>query len=233
MADEETPEVIEETPVEETPVAEAEAWAPSREEFERLTQFQQAAVPILSQLQEIMSDPQVAQEWAGVPQQQQQADPEWDPFEPESVQAYFNHQIEQRLGEALGPFEGLLGMVAQEKGEALARQELESIQSAVGEFDKDTAFLVAGGLIERGTNPREALASAAQYMHTFEARVREDERQKYMAEMGALGGSPSEVPSGSGPATEIEKVPTGPGRYDVAVARVLERRQAARRFPVG
>lgn len=220
---------IEETPVEETPVAEAvpESWAPSREEFEQLTKFQQAATPILSQLSEILSDPEVQRY-----EQPTAEAPEIDPFDPESLKTYFSYAIEQKLQETMAPFEGILGMVAAEKGEALAREELGRIQEQVGDFDRDAAFLIGSGLIERGVNPQQALTQAAEFTNSFEKRIRESERAKVLEELKELGGSPQEIaPQGTASATEIEKIPTGPNRYQEAVERVLRSRRPS--FPVG
>lgn len=200
------------------------AWAgPSQEEWQALTQFQTAATPILQNLHEILSAPLDENDYgnAAVQQGQYQQQPgleeEWDPFDQDSVARI----VDARLQAALEPFQGLLGMVATEKGEALARSELDTIRNEVGEFDNDTAFLVASGLIESGHDPATALRQAASYAQQYEQRIREDERKKVTEELTALRDAPRDGAIGAQPGTENVPTPTGANRYEFAIRRAL------------
>lgn len=196
---------------------------PSREEWDQtqtyLAQMAQAIPELYGSINGLQQ-----------PQAQQEApvEPELDPFDPASVSAYMDFKMEQRLNAAfeenLGPFQGLLGMMASEKGEALAKQELESIRGDIGEFDQDTAYLIASGIIERGGDATQALRSAATHAHEFESKIRANEREKYQEELKRLGQAPGESVGGA-TSTENETIPTGPNRYQEAVDRALARRR--------
>lgn len=210
----ETPEV---TP-EETP-----PWALNEQDWQQTVQYLQQTAPILQAVAQYL--PQLQQQANPAPAAEEA--PEIDPFDPASVRAYIQHEIQagiqSGLTDQLGPYEGMLGMVASEQGEALARRELETIKSDIGEFDHDTAFLIAAGAIEGGQDPAVALRHAATYSRDWEKRIRDDERTRYQTELKTLGGAPGEVPIGSAAGTEVQPVPTGPRRYHEAVERVLAR----------
>lgn len=199
-----------------TPAA-SETWQVSREDWEQTQQYLRAVGEALPQLYQRM-------ESLNAPAQATPEEPQYDPFDPESVESYIGRNVERLFSERLQPYEGLLGMVAAKEGETLARTELASLESRIGNFDHDNAFMVASGLIEQGRDPNQALQTAAQHTYEFEQRIRADERARYTAEMNGIVDAPRETVGGATP-SEIEKVPTGPDRYKIAVDRVLARRQ--------
>jgi len=199
---------------------EAEAWAgPSQEEWQSLTAYQQATMPIMQELAQILSSPDDT--YAQQPQYGQQpygqpAEDDFDPYDQNQLQGL----IQQHLNQALEPLQGIVGMVASDKGEQLAKSELETIQNELGAFDTDTAFLVASGLIEAGHDPAQALRHAASYAQSYEAKIRADERAKVQQEYQNVSQAPNELPVG-GSALQGVGTPTGSDRYEVAIARAL------------
>lgn len=205
----ETPEV----PATEAPAA--SPWAPPQEEWGQITQFVSQSAPILQQLAELVNaDPNEGAE---------PSFEDYDPFDPESVQRMIDARAQAIADAQLSPFKGLLGMLSQREGEALARAELERITGEVGEFDKDTAFMVASGLIDQGMDPAQALRQGATYTKEFESRVRQDERTKVEQELRARGEAPHEPPVGTTTGEPGQPVPTGPGRYEEAIQRAMSR----------
>lgn len=223
-----TPEP-EPTPLVEEPVVEP-TWAPPREEWEQIRNFAVAAGPVLGHLAQQMQSSQPVE-----PQRTFQPQPEFDPFEPDSVRSYIQAEIENGVREALdqglGPYGPLLESVASHEGEKQARAVLESLGEEVGSFDQDASMILAAGLMSQGNvAPEHALRVSAQYMAEFEKTVRTAERERYKEELATLRDAPQEHPVGPG-AAEMETVPTGPGRYEEAVRRALARRTP--QFPVG
>jgi hypothetical protein len=190
---EETPaEPVEQVEASPAPAVEEQPWSLTQQDWEQTQQFLQSVGQAL---------PTIYQEIQGLRPQEQApqgpAAPEYDPFDPASVSNYIQHAVstglESVLEERLGPLQGLFGMVAQERGEALARQQLEQLSTNIGAFDHDTAYLVASGMIERGTDATQALQAAAQYAFDMEQRIRADERSKYTSDLGQLGQAPAEI----------------------------------------
>jgi len=200
---------------------EGEEWqGPSQEEWQSAMQFQERAMPVLENLGHILSAP-VEGNYEGEGQEYAQQQEEFDPFDAESVQRYIADQVQQGVHSALGPFEGVLGTVAAREGETLARNELERIEQESGAFDKDTAFLVASGLIEQNVDPTVALERGASYARDLEARIRQNERESYRQELEKIAGAPQQREMGSASATDGVSVPTGPDRYRIAIERAL------------
>jgi hypothetical protein len=216
-------EQIETPPVEQQ--AEETPWqGPSREEWEQAQRFQEAALPILQQ---------VYSQQQGQPQQQEPqqpqgpAAPELDPFDPNSVKAYIDYQTDQRTSR----YEDMVRLVEAREGEQLARQELERLQGEMGEFDGDTAMVIAAGMLDQGMDPGRALTQAAQYLTQHEARIREDERKKHGVMLQTHNEAPREGAASQGAAQEAGRVPTGPNRYESAVENFLASRRAT--LPMG
>lgn len=219
-----------EVDVEPEPEPEPQAsWSPSQEEWERLTQFMGQAAPLVAEIARERS------EMYTDPGPQPPSGEDFDPFDPDSVQNYIQESVQYGVTQALqqnfAPYEGVLGMVASQQGEALARQELEKIQGEIGEFDHDSAFLVASGMIEQGVDPVRALRQAAGYARETEERIRADERERYKSELQKLASAPTQAPAGSANGDQIDSVPTGKGRYEEAVRRALANRTPM--FPTG
>lgn len=208
--------------------AEAKAWALSQSDWEQTMQYLQQTAPLLQQLAQ---QQQYGQQPPAAWEQQQQDLGEIDPFDPASVQGYIQRAIDNglqtALAEQLAPYEPILSNVANEQGAQLARQELESIKTTIGDFDQDTAFLIAAGSIEQGNDPSVALRQAAQFSHDYEKKIRSDEREKYKSELQNLRDAPRETPVGSASGREVQPVPTGPRRYQEVVERVLARQNSS------
>lgn len=215
---------VEETPAVETPAAPegAEQWVgPTQEEWQQAQQFQAAATPILQQIANNMG--------LGQQQQQQAAPtaPELDPFDPNSVKAYIDHGIK----EGTKNYEGMLRLVEAQQGEALARQELDRLHAEVGEFDDDTALMIAAGLLDQGVQPNQALGQAGQMLRTHEEKIRAAERERHGIALQTHNEAPREAAASTGIAQEESRVPVGKDRYESAVNNFLASRKAG--LPMG
>lgn len=198
-----------------------------REDWENVTGYLQETAPILQQLQQALA--QAPAEQGGG-----EAVPDLDLFDEDSVKNFIAHATKASINEAFqdqfGDFTGLLGMLASDKGEELARQEMESIKGEVGDFNEDLSLLISRGLLsEDEMEPGQALRTSAQFAANFEKEVRENERQKVLQEYQLIAEGDSSLPAGGG---EHGQVPPpsqdemrGPDRYQSAVQRVLARRR--------
>ena len=227
ISDEDLANLVDDSPDETQATAQEEkAWALSQDDWAQTVNYLQQTAPILQAVAEYLPQMQRGLQQQPSQTQQPQQD-EIDPFDPESVTTYIQNQIQSGLQQAvaqqIGPYEEMLNMQAAEKGEQLARQELEQIESQIGKFDRDSAFLIAAGAIEGGQDPITALRSAAQFSQNWEAKIRAEEREAYKQELQNLRSAPNEVPIGSAAATEIQPVPTGPRRYHDVVDNFLAR----------
>jgi hypothetical protein len=226
---------ITEAPIVEEPAApavEAPAETPwggvSYDEWQQTQSFIQAAGPFLQNLAAEYQQ-RAYQEMQPPPAQL----PEWDPFDENVVQAHFEHRVNSAIEQALAPYTGILGHVAQETSQKQAEMALERLTSEVGTFDRDAALLIAAPMIDSGQAPERALNAAARYMNELESRIRADERTRVQSELEALrGAGPGSTGGTPGvAATEFDKVPTGPRRYHEAVERAMARRSGS--LPVG
>jgi hypothetical protein len=158
-------------------------------------------------------------------EQEQYQLPELDPFDPDSVQQYVSTvaamQAQQIVQEALGPLEPLLGHMAESEGEKLARETLDGYASEMGEFDRDQAVLMAQGLLQQGYDAEYALQLAAERTREYEAAIRANEREAYQQHLETISNAPTQQAAGGAAASEVEGVPTGPKRYEIAVRRAL------------
>ncbi len=229
------PEAAAEAPSPEAapPAPEAPAWeGVSQADWEGTQQFIAAAMPFLQNLAAREQQEQFAAQQSAQPQLDQL--PDWDPFDENVVQQHFDQRVSQAVEQALGPYQGLLGHIAQDTSQREAEAALGQLHESVGEFDRDAALLIAAPMIDSGQDARQSLQVAAQYMHELEQRIREDERTKVQQGFQDLqgagqGGAPGNSPGV--PATELDTVPTGPDRYRVAMERAMARRSGG--FPVG
>lgn len=207
--------------------AEAAAWALSQGDWEATVNYLQQTAPVIQQVAQLLQN-------GGLQPQAPPAapEPDFDPFDPESVQTYINSQVERGLQESIQPYTHLFNTMAESEGERLARSTMERLDAEVGSFDHDAAYMIAAGaLADDSLNPDQVLTSAARFMHDFEERIRADERTKYQSELQGMRDAPQDRPVGSSAGTEGETVPTGPRRYHEAVERALARRQPT--FPAG
>ncbi len=199
---------------------------PSREEWEATQRFVNAATPFLSEL----AQGYYAQQ--GQPPQQQQTAPEeeFDPYDPDSIRNYVNTGVRSAVDEALSPYTGMLSYVATRESQQTAEQELQRLQEQVGAFRQDPALLIAAPMIDAGYPAQEALLAAAQYMYGMEQEIRNEAREAYKKELQELSSAPRTGAAGHD-AQEMDNIPTGPDRYQVAVERALARRRGT--LPVG
>jgi hypothetical protein len=197
---------------------------PSQEDWQSVVGFQQQVAPFLSELAGALQTEQG---------QQQPQGPEYDPWDEDSVRNYIGSNIQQGINQALEPYAGILGLVASQEGEKLAHSELDKIKEEVGDFDRDTAFLIASGLIDQGHDPAAALRRAAEFSKEVESRIRADERKKYEGDVARVAGSRGDVPTNGQPA-EISRTPPGGGgqeKYLEAVQRAIANRHPS--MPIG
>ena len=174
----------------------------------------QQAGPVLGQLAQIMNEPDEE------PDQQyynQQYDPQFDPEraayeqqQQEQLQGYIGQQIES----ALGPWQPLLGQVAQSQGEQLARTQLSGLEQEMGSFNQDRAILHAVMYMEQGFEPDQALRQAASDQIAFEKEIREAAIREYEEKRKAVQQAPVEPSLGQGAAREAPPVSRGPDRYE-------------------
>lgn len=206
---------------------EAAAWALSQDDWEATVNYLRQTAPVIQQVAHMMQN-------GGMQQQQepQPQEPDFDPFDPSSVQEYINNQVQQGLEQGIAPYTHLFNTMAESEGERLARSTMERLDQEVGSFDHDAAYMIAAGaLADESLNPDQVLTSAARFMHDFEERIRADERTKFQGELQQMREAPRDRPVGSSAGTEGETVPTGPRRYHEAVERAMARRRP--NFPVG
>lgn len=223
-------------------------WSLSREDWEQTQQFMQTVGPFVGALaNEIYTAQQQQQPGPGPGQMQNYPQqpaapgpqlPEFDPFDPASVQAAIDARVqagvEQAMGQALAPYEGVMASVVTERGESLANAVLDEIEQTQGSFNRDVAIMLAAPLVEAGVNSEQALRACAGFAQAFEAEIRTAERERIKSEMQGLSQlrtSGEAGPLGMGMAEETERVPTGKKRYEEAVARALARRRPVN--PVG
>lgn len=202
---------------------------PSQEEWEQAQQFQQAAMPILQQVAQALEggyqEPQQQQQ-----QQPQQPQQQFDPFDPNSVQSYIDNRAQEIVHNELGDYENVMQLFAASEGERLARQEMERLQSELGDFDQDAALILATGMLGPSGDPQTALQNAARYLQDYEKRIREDERGRTSQTTQALHQAPQEMPASTA-VTEPRRTPRGPGRYEEVVDNWMAGRRA--QLPVG
>lgn len=220
-------------PAEQPAPAEEPAWAGvSQQEWEDTQRYIRQIGPVLENLNAVLEggpQPQYQQ-----PQPQQQA-PEFkfDPFDPTSAQAAVRAEAERLFDERMQMYEPVLGAFQAQQGEQLAREEFARAKSELGapDLDEDTALLITAGMLGNGGDPRVAVSHAARYLSEYESRIRQNEREKYKAELQGLSTAPSEMPANTGAVQPPAQVPTGPDRY----RRVVENWRAGQRpsMPVG
>lgn len=207
------------------PTAE-EPFAIGRDDWNRVNSFIEGAAPVLQTLNEALQYEQPGQ------QQPTPELPDYDPFDPESVQRYIDEasgrRVEAMLDERLAPFEPLLGRVAAEQGRVAAEQALDGLKSEIGDFDREQAVLLTQSLLSQGIEPHTALRAAAERTHDFESRIREDERNKVKAEhqdyFSRLAGA-TPAASAGGAAGEIQPPQfdpkSGVDKYRIVVNNAL------------
>lgn len=213
-----------------TPAADSAPSYLTAADIQPLVDFQQSAMPVLQQLGQVLNaeeeelfggDPAQGDVGGGDPD-------EFDPYDPNTIRALAQAEAKAMME----PFSGVLGLVAQEKGEQLARNALEEIKGDIGDFDPDATFLIAQSILNdpnaRGVNPAQTLRGVAQWVQGRDAKIAEAAVEKYKAEMQALAGAPrGEVAGAGAAATEIDKIEMGSGgadKYSLAVQRAMARR---------
>lgn len=197
--------------------AEEVAWALDRATFEQYTQNQdQLAQAFQSLLPYMPALDRVARLMNGEPQdtgEQGQALPEWDPFEPESVEKYIQGRIDRELGERLAPVEQYMDTQMEQVGLARADQILDGLAADpnIGDFDRGAAHLLADTLVTRmGRDPVSALTDAAAHLAQVEKAAEKRGEERYKQSLQAVGTAAREAGIGSGTAaTEVVKPPTG------------------------
>lgn len=214
---------------------EPEQWQVSRDEWEATQRYLAQTAPLMEQVAAQLQQAQQAQWQAQQQAQQPQLPQEFDPFDPESVRSYIQAHIEagvqNGVQSAISPYEGMLAGVAQSQGEAQARAAMDSLREELGEFDTDTAFMYASGVIDQVGDPTQALRFGAQQAKAFEDKIRADERERYKREMEELSQAPRQTPAGGTTADQVDAIPTGLDKYEQIAQRWLARQNPT--HPVG
>lgn len=155
--------------------------------------------------------------------------PDYDPFNPEIVQQYAQHGIQQILERELGPVRELLGAFAEREGEARANSELDTIEADLNKdvpegqpaktFNRDRVVVQASALIDRGVKAEDALRYAAEQDLAYRDSLREELAKELGVPLNNMHRVHSEPPVAPAAATEFtETEARSPDRYKL-VAR--------------
>jgi len=203
--------------------AEAEWQPPGREWYDNIGQFVEQAGPILQQLayQQYQPpyEPDPGYEYGPQPQPQD----EYGDYDPDAVR-FIEQRIDQRLENMLGPYQPVLGLVAQREAETATRSALDQFAQTYGEFSRDEATMKALQLQQRGHDPEWALQVAAQQQHEFEQRIAQQAVEAYKESLRAVAEAPSEPSASSGAGQEVEPPPRGTDRYEILAQRWVQDR---------
>lgn len=218
-------------------------WQPTEEWGGRIDSFIQGAEPVLSQLAEILAQPDGGYEQQpgydpyqpdpNVPMvYQPTGDPAYDQWQVDYInwqQQYGGQQqqggfdpsmIQQAVEQAMAPYTPMMEAQAQQQGEAYARQALDDIKAEVGDFDQEQAITVAQAFMAQGYDAQTSLAAAARHVHDYEEGLRTQAIDAYKATLQRQAEAGGDLGAG-GSALETPGTPTGRGRYEEAVQRHL------------
>lgn len=214
-------------------------WQPTQEWGQRIDGFIEQAAPTLTALGEILNDPGYGEPGGGQPadpmEQWQRDYANWQEMygqgaahqpPPQFDPSMLNEAIQRGIEQAIGPFQPLLGTLAEREGEQIARSTLAELKSEVGDFNEDQAIKLAQLYLGQGIGPDEALRQAAQDTFAYEESIRAKALEAHQATLTAAAQASGDL--GAGSALEAPGVPTGRNRYEEAMARVMSARS-----PVG
>ena len=211
------------------------SWAgPTQEEWQQNIAFQQNVLPFLGAVEQRLFQQQSQQQ----PQDQGPWLPDFDPFDPASVQAHIQASAQALIDQRMGPIEPVLNYMADQASEQIANQHLDMLANGdpsrgiqgLGQFDREMAVIVASGMIDP-SNPQfdapSALRQAAVRVQQYESKIRADERAKQENTLRTLGEAPRTGAFGGG-AGENAPVPPnvrgiGVEKYDLAIRNAMAR----------
>lgn len=162
-----------------------------------------------------------------------------DPYDPEQMQSWYaqtsesiRSELEQTMGqqvqqlwqEQFAPFAPILGQIAQREAEQAAGEVFEGLQEQIGKFDSDKAYVYAIAYSQQGYEPEQALELGARARHEDEKAMFNQIMQAQQQTLDNVSAAPTEMGAPPMAASQIEPVPTGPGRYEEAKNRYFSRR---------
>src|SRR5262245_58388653 len=123
-----------EAPPAAAPVEEPAPWGgPSQQESQQVTNALATLAPygpVLDQIANVMYSSAEQQ-----PQQPEQVLPEYDPFDPDSAQAYIQQAIDQGIEARVAPIEMQHQVAQMQQGQRIAQDRLTAISAEIGKFD--------------------------------------------------------------------------------------------------
>jgi hypothetical protein len=149
-------------------------------------------------------------------------EPQMHPVE-QMMHEIVDNAVNERIQAAMEPFDGVLGSVAEDKGEQIARAELDRIAGQTGEFDRTQAVLIADALVNQGYDAMGALQTAAQMQQQHEAQLKQRHYEEYRQGLGSVAGAGE--PGVGGGASTMPEIPEGESPYRAAALRVLAARR--------
>lgn len=146
---------------------------------------------------------------------------------------------DQRFEQQFGPYRHLLDEVAQTRGEAMVKDELDVIAKGdpargiegIGEFDRDQALLLSNAFLANDVPAEQAFRQAAIITQQNEQKLRQAGVDAYLEKMKAAGDAPAEPYLGGGAAREGNELtydPRSSDKYEVVARQWAERRAAER-----
>lgn len=129
------------------------------------------------------------------PQPQEAPLPQWDPYDPSVVDAYFGRMLDQRLAPVLqqmGGFGEVADYIAEREAEAELAQTFERLAGSEleggvgGQFDQRMARARAEALVESGVPLERALRQAAGDQRSYEEDLRRQGAEAYIEQARQL-----------------------------------------------
>ena len=187
----------------------AQQWQPTEQWGRQIDSFIQTAGPTLDALQQILY-----------------AEPEPEPIQPGEDGSYTQEQLDQlinqRVQDQLGAFMPLLGQIAEDRGEQMAKAELTKLKAEIGDFNDDVAVNTALGFMQRGMDGQQALRAAATLAFQANEAARKQAVEEYQKSLGAASTAQGQAGIG-GAALEMPGTPKGNGRYEAVIQNMLGR----------
>ena len=227
------PEPQEPTPAPEPEPQEPEAWqGPSQEEWAETQQTLAQAQELLNYLQTPSYD-QPPPEY-----QQYQELPPYDPFDPESAQAYFDARDQRLLMAMAQQQQQMLGPVLERESNESASQWANETFQRLGvpedELWQEAVLFTSAGFQQYDeygrplVHPQQAAAQAHSFLQQFADRIREQERQA----LNQTSEQQDQVLRNRAGAPDLPSGPAGgegfpEGMDEIAAARLWRQRQVS------
>lgn len=141
--------------------------------------------------------------------------PEWDPFDPESV----NKFVEWRAQQLIAPLQEQLAQASQfveqgqlEAGRSQAEEILSGFHKELGDFDHGKTILQAAAYMRQGVDPEQALTQAASEQAAYEQAIEARAVEKFKTAGQALADAGVEPAGGAGAAADVTAPLNGAGQ---------------------